>query len=204
MSNSGSPRRMSRVKRWNCNFMSEFEIVYDVHSKTYTALLHIGWHLLDMAERFEEGSLLNLQAAIVFFAFTFEAYLNHVGGEDIKFWDEIDRISYAKKLTVLEKQLGFDRSNPSFQTIQKLFEFRNNFAHGRTIKKEIRIVTESPPSPFHSANLLSHEQITKRTVRQYHGDVKAAIELINAARPKPDALLWDEGSRDSVTRKLSS
>jgi hypothetical protein len=184
--------------------MNEFEIVYDVHSKTYTALLNTGWHLLDMAERFEEGSLLNLQAAIVFFAFTFEAYLNHVGGEDIKFWDEINRISYAKKLSVLEKQLGFDRSNPSFQTIQKLFEFRNNFAHARTIKKEIRIVTESLPSPSRFGNLLPHELITKQIVRQYHDDVKASIELINAARTEPDTLLWDEGSRGSVTRKLSS
>jgi hypothetical protein len=196
---------MCHVQRWNfVNFMNEFEIVYDVHSKTYVAIFHTGWHLLDMAERHEEGTLLNLQAAIVFFAFSFEAYLNHVGGEEIVFWDEIDRISYTKKLTALQKKLGFDKSKPSFLTIKKLFEIRKNFAHGRTINKEIRKTTESLPAPHHSWNLLPHEQLTSQIVRQYHDDVQASIELINASRQEPDPLWWNEGSRSSVTSRLPS
>jgi len=183
--------------------MNEYETVYDVHSKTYTALFHTGWHLLDMAEHYETGSLLNLQAAIVFFAFTFEAYLNHVGGKEIEFWDEIDRISHAKKLAVLEKHLGFDKSKPSFQTVQMLFKLRDDFAHGRTIKKTIRKVTEIPKSPADSWNLLPREQLTKEMVRRYHDDIQASIELINASRTNPDKLLWNEGSRSSVTSRLS-
>ena len=89
--------------------MSTFETTYDVESKTYTAIFHTAWHLLDMGERHETGKLLNLQAATVFFAFAFEAYLNHVGAEELSFWDEIDRISYRKKLTVLSKHLSFTK-----------------------------------------------------------------------------------------------
>jgi hypothetical protein len=41
------------------------------------------------------------------------------------------------------------------------------------------------------------EQLIPETVRQYHDDVQAAIELINSARRSPDKLLWDQGSRAS-------
>jgi hypothetical protein len=186
----------------NVNSMNEYETVYDVHSKTYTALFHTGWHLLDMAERHETGSLLNLQAAIVFFAFTFEAYLNHVGEEEIKFWDEIDRISHIKKLNVLEKHLNFDKSKPFFRTVNELFEIRNNFAHGRTVKKTIVKVSETSFPAFDAWNLLPREQLTKETVRRYRDDVKASIESINASRTEPDKLLWNEGSRGATTRSM--
>lgn len=190
------------MKLWNCNFMNEYETVYDVHSKTYTALFNTGLHLLDMAERYELGSTLNLQSAIVFIAFTFEAYLNHVGEEEIKFWDEIDRISHAKKLTVLEKHLGFDKSKSSFNTVKELFEMRNNFAHGRTVRETIVKVSKAPFPAFDAWTLLPREQLTKETVRHYFDDVKASIELINASRKEPDELLWDEGSRGGTTRSL--
>lgn len=180
--------------------MSEYETVYDVQSKTYTALFHTGWHLLDMAERHETGSLLNLQAAIVFFAFAFEAYLNHVGEEEIEFWSEIDRISYFKKLTVLQKHLGFDKAKPSFQTVNELFDIRNNFAHGRTVKKTIVKTSKKPNPAFDAWNLLPREQLTKESVSRYYNDVKASIELINASRTEPDKLLWNEGSRGATTR----
>jgi len=128
--------------------MEKFETIYDVESKTYVAIFHTGWHLLDMAEHHETGRLLNLQAATVFFAFAFEAYLNHVGPEELSYWDEIDRISYKKKLTVLSKHLGFikDLSKPPLQTILQLFELRNALAHGRSHKSLIiKKTSESPP-----------------------------------------------------------
>ena len=90
--------------------MPRYETTYEVESKTYAAIFHTAWHLLDMAENHETGRLLNLQAATVFFAFTFEAYLNHVGAEELGFWDEIERISYQKKLNVLSKHLGASTS----------------------------------------------------------------------------------------------
>jgi hypothetical protein len=143
------------------------------------------------------GRLLNLQAATVFFAFAFEAYLNHVGAEELPFWDEIDRISYKKKLTVLSKHLGFtkDVSKPPLQTILQLFELRNALAHGRTQNLTIKKTSESLPPHDALCYLLPLEQLTPETVRQYHDDVQAAIELINSARRVADKLLWDQGSR---------
>jgi len=179
--------------------MPNFEITYDVESKTYAAIFHTGWHLLDMAERHELGRLLNLQAATVFFAFAFEAYLNHAGAEELPFWEEIDRISYKKKLAVLSKYLGFtkDVSKPPLQTILQLFELRNALAHGRTQHLTIKKTSTSPPPHDAAYYLLPLEQLTPATVRKYHDEVQAAIELINSARRVPDKLLWDQGSRGS-------
>jgi hypothetical protein len=179
--------------------MTNFETTYNVESQTYAAIFHTGWHLLDMAERHELGRLLNLQATTVFFAFAFEAYLNHVGTEELTFWEEIDRISYKKKLTVLSKHLGFtkDVSKPPLQTILQLFELRNALAHGRTQNLTIKKTSASPPPHDAVFNLLPLEQLTPETVRKYHDDVQAAIELINSVRRVPDKLLWDQGSRAS-------
>ena len=177
--------------------MSNFETTYDVESKTYAAIFRTAWHLLDMGERHETGRLLNLQAAVVFFAFAFEAYLNHVGAEELQFWDEIDRISYKKKLTVLSKHLGFtkDVSKRPFQTILKLFELRNALAHGRTENLTIKETSKTPPPHDAAWRLLPLEQLTPETVRRYHDDVRAAIEFINSARRPRDKRLWNQGSR---------
>jgi hypothetical protein len=179
--------------------MTNFETTYNVESKTYAAIFHTGWHLLDMAERHELGRLLNLQAATVFFAFAFEAYLNHVGAEELPFWEEIDRISNDDKLTVLSKHLGFtkDVSRRPLQTIRDLFKRRNELAHGRTINETITKTSQSPPSHEAVAFLLPWEQLTPEAGRLYHDDVQAAIELINSARRVPDILLWNQGSRSS-------
>lgn len=184
--------------------MQKYEATYDVESKTYAAIFHTAWHLLDMAERHEMGRLLNLQAATVFFAFTFEAYLNHVGAEELSFWDEIDRISHRKKLTVLSKHLGFtkDLSKSPLKTILQLFELRNALAHGRTQNLTIKKTSESLPSHDAAWRLLPMEQLTPETVRKYHDDVQAAIELINSSRRCPDKLLWDQGSRASKISAL--
>jgi len=49
--------------------------------------------------------MLYLQAAAVFYAFAFEAYLNHVGSEVIEIWEEIERIPHGKKLRIIAKHL---------------------------------------------------------------------------------------------------
>ena len=181
--------------------MPRYETTYEVESKTYAAIFHTAWHLLDMAENHETGRLLNLQAATVFFAFTFEAYLNHVGAEELGFWDEIERISYQKKLNVLSKHLGFakDLSKPPLQTILELFKLRDALAHGRTETATIKEMRSALPPHDAVCYLLSAEKLTAEVVRRYHDQVQAAIEFINSARPKPDKLLWNQGSRSSVT-----
>jgi hypothetical protein len=99
----------------------------------------------------------------------------------------------------LSKHLGFtkDISKSPLKTILQLFELRNALAHGRTQNLTIKKTTESIPAHDAAWRLLPMEQLIPETVRQYHDDVQAAIELINSARRSPDKLLWDQGSRAS-------
>lgn len=184
--------------------MPRFEATYDVRSKTYAALFRVARHLFDIAKLHKEGSLLNLQAASVFFAFSFEAYLNHVGAEELEFWEEIDRISYSKKLTVLAKHLGFAKkqSEPPLRTMSELFKLRNALAHGRTQELSVKKTTRLPPARSAAWRLLPWEQLTPQSVRRYHDDVRAAINLINSARPKPDSYLWQQSVRGYVIRTI--
>jgi len=177
--------------------MARFEATYEIRSKTYVVLFDTARHLLEMAEKYREGSLLNLQAATVFFAFAFEAYLNHVGAEELNFWEEIDRISYAKKLRVLSKYLGFaaDKSAQPFQTIGGLFELRNSLAHGRTEALTEKKTSKAKPNREDLWQLLPWEKLTSESVRRNHDDVQAAAEQINAARSVPDPRMWNEGER---------
>ncbi len=178
--------------------MPKYLTVYDVESKTYALLFSTAWHLLDTAENVKEGSLLNLQTGTVFFAFAFEAYLNHVGDDELKFWAEIDRISYDSKLTVLSEHLGFevDKSRRPFQTIRELFDLRNAFAHGRTKKLEQKkVVTNGKPDNNATWRLFPEEQLTTEIVRRYHDDVESAVETINENRQRKDEYLWHQGSR---------
>ncbi len=179
--------------------MSRVKVIYDVHSKTYAAIGNVAWHLLDISKQSEKGRLLNLQAATVFLAFTFEAYLNHVGSEEIKFWDEIERISHKQKLRVLAKFLGFDAdaSKDPFQTVHRLFALRDSLAHGRTIKETITKEVEEPLPLAHAWRVLPKEELTLESVERYYKEVHAAIAKINESRPHPEDKfdLLSEGGR---------
>lgn len=177
---------------------------YEIQSKTYVTLFRTGWHLLDMAEKDVEGSLLNLNGAAVFLAFSFEAYLNHVGAEEIAFWGDIESISHSKKLVVLSKHLNFqpDSSRRPFQTLDALFRLRNALAHGRTQAETVVVKTRGRPANNAAWRLLPWEKITPEDVRRFHDDLKECVQTINNARHNPDDRLWNEGTRGYQTDRL--
>ena len=74
----------------------KYKVTHSGSHRPYIASRLTAWSLLKRAKEDETGSLLQLKASVVFLAFTFEAYLNHVGCEEIKFWDEIERLSHKK------------------------------------------------------------------------------------------------------------
>ncbi|MBU2852384.1 hypothetical protein HF929_15215 [Acidithiobacillus ferrivorans] len=56
-------------------------------------------------EQDEKGSYYTTMSALLLTAFTFEAYLNHLGDKTIKFWEEIEPINPC--LTLFQQNLGF-------------------------------------------------------------------------------------------------
>lgn len=107
---------------------------------TYAALWHGSSVLLQHAETEAKGSLWVFMSSLLLTAFTFEAYLNHIGPKLFTSWQILETLPPLGKLDVIcEKlQLYFPAGKRPRQTINKLFKFRNALAHGKTvqIKKE--------------------------------------------------------------------
>jgi hypothetical protein len=184
-----------------------YETIYEGHCRNYVVVRHTARHLLEMAEENETGRLLNLRAAMVFMAFTFEAYLNHVGDEEIPFWEEIEMISWKKKLKLIGKHLNhpFDLSRRPMQGIADLFQFRDYLAHGRTEKLDgHRKITDDLPPYDHAWRVLKHEKLEVNDTQELLNDLEAGIEQINAARPTPDCetWLWNQGLRSASTKPI--
>jgi hypothetical protein len=169
-------------------------------SRTYAMLWHVAQHLLETAKTIKTGSLLQLQASAVFHAFTFEAYLNHVGSQEIESWREIEpKISYRKKLLVLSKCLKFKIKSGQrpFQTIWDLFKLRDDLAHGKTIEFKYESITSQDPPDNSAWCVLPWEKLTVSDLQRFSDDLKVAIETINQTRKTPDQFLWNEGARST-------
>jgi hypothetical protein len=110
--------------------------------KTYYELHHASNILLEKSKRNDEptdsglipGNLYTTMASLIFSAFTFEAYLNHLGKEKISYWNEIEKISIESKYKVLAGKFNvkINEGKRPYQTFKKLFKFRNYLAHGKT------------------------------------------------------------------------
>ena len=176
----------------------KYKVTYDGITKTYVPLYHTAWYLFhSVNEQRHAGARLNLQAAAVFYAFAFEAYLNHVGAEEIEIWEEIERISHTKKLRIIAKhlKLSLDQSRPPFQTLAELFGLRDILAHGRTRIIDVEYETNDEPPRLSSWRIHEWEKLTAEKVDGYADSVHKAIEIINKARVCPDKDLWGQGMR---------
>jgi len=102
--------------------------------KTFCDLSNGAYVLLEKSKENIEGSYYTTMASILFSAFTFEAFLNHLGSKKIKFWEEIESISVTNKYAVLCKAFGVtpQLGVRPYQTIKSLFQFRNAIAHGKS------------------------------------------------------------------------
>jgi hypothetical protein len=103
-------------------------------------------HMFQLAEANENGQLYTLVSSLVFSAFTMEAYLNHLGKLRNKDWDEVER-----KLPKLEKykmfckvaKLKVNLNVRPYLTLVRLFQFRDQMAHGKTTADEIAFELEA-------------------------------------------------------------
>lgn len=72
--------------------------------------------------------------SLIFTAFSFEAYLNHIGKILFTCWNRLERLSPDSKLDIVCEKLGIllPIGERPRQTIKGLFKFRNELAHGKT------------------------------------------------------------------------
>jgi hypothetical protein len=103
---------------------------------TYAELWHGSGSLLKSAQEHEEGSFWTSMASLALTAFTFEAFLNHIGVRLFATWEDMESLSPMQKLSVLCERLNvnFDKGARPFQSLTTLVKFRNALAHGKTEK----------------------------------------------------------------------
>jgi hypothetical protein len=162
--------------------------------RTYAELWHASQSILDAGIRAPKGSSWQFLSSLVLTAFSFEAYLNHVGPAVLSSWERLERLSPEAKLDllceVLEVQLPGGPAKRPQQTIIKLFKFRNTLAHGRTetiMAAPKRIDADKVDDHFKRRLLADWEELIKNSsfAKRAREDVKVIVNLIHAARPEP-------------------
>ena len=114
-------------------------------SFAYVTLYSAAYYSLKAAKDSMDGRLFNCLSAMVFSAFSLEAYLNHLGTSEFPNWVKIERRKSPKqKLEMLTAKKGYssDFSKPPFETFDKIFKFRKQIAHGRTERVKVEEIQD--------------------------------------------------------------
>jgi hypothetical protein len=155
--------------------------------RTFVDLAHGADFLIKKTEQDQKGSyyyIYTTMSSLLLIAFTFEAYLNHLGKKKIKFWKEIEPIKVMDKYSILckEFEINPDDSRRPYQTLISLFKFRNSIAHGKSeILKETKTVS-SQDDPFTHAPRTKWEEYceldnAKRAIK----DISSIINELHKA-----------------------
>jgi hypothetical protein len=156
---------------------------------TYVDLAHGADVLITKTEQDQTGNYYTTMSALLLTAFTFEAYLNHLGDKTIKFWKQIEPIKVMDKYSILCKNLNIhpDFSSRPYQTIKALFNFRNAIAHGKSqILQETKEVSSlddpcqhTPKTHWEEYSVLENAKRSKEDVAQIITELHMAVGLGN-------------------------
>lgn len=152
--------------------------------RTFVDLNHGTDVLILKTEEDEKGSYYTTMGALLLSAFTFEAYLNHLGNLKLTFWLEIESIKVIEKYAVIYKHLGLspDFSLRPYQTLSSLFKFRNAIAHGKSqILKEAKEVSSQDDPYNHIPKAHWEEYCTLDNAKRAKEDVSAVIMELHVA-----------------------
>lgn len=152
--------------------------------RTFADLAHGADVLIMKTEQEQKGSYYTTMSSLLLTAFTFEAYLNHLGDKTIKFWEEIEPIKVMDKYSVLCKELELrpDFSRRPYQTLRSLFRFRNSIAHGKSqILKETKAVRSQDDPHTHSPRTEWEEYCELDNAKRAKEDISEVIKELHKA-----------------------
>jgi hypothetical protein len=122
---------------------------YVVKAKTtsfeYVTLYNAAYYALQAAKGTMDGRFFNSLTAMVFAAFSIEAYLNQLGTSEFPDWAKLERNKSPKQqLEMLTAKRGYSPnfSKPPFGTFDRIFAFRKKIAHGKTERVEVEEIQE--------------------------------------------------------------
>jgi hypothetical protein len=165
---------------------------------TYTRLRSVSWYTFDLAESSVKGNLHHLMTSMLFCAFTIEAFLNHLLEITFPlFWEPLKRgLRIREKLDVLTAHFSFepDFKQRPFQTLAKIFWFRNLLVHAKTetLITEGEFILEDGAS-FPEPLAKWEELLTIDHARRFLDDTKKIVtQIAVAAGINPDEVFAPE------------
>jgi hypothetical protein len=156
---------------------------------TFARIFQVAKWTLKQASEEEKGSTHNCLAALVFLAFTLEAYVNHMAVSRIPDWPSIERnLGQQRRLRLLLSKVGLDPSfeERPFRSVAELVEIRDQLAHGRTV--EIREETQDEGDindGFTPAQANWEKAANPIAVKAYLEDVRTIVGMIHEAAGIP-------------------
>lgn len=169
----------------------------------YSEMCHASGCVLKAGLAEPRGSTWQFLSSTVLTAFSFEAYLNHVGPTVFDCWEQLERLPPWSKFELLCETLGvnFTKSQGKrpLQTIVELLEFRNTMAHGRSIeikpKTELRDLNDKLDTYLGELPLAHWERLVKTAdfAQRAREDVQEILEILHTARPDPKEGLFTFG-----------
>jgi len=90
---------------------------------------------MSMYGQLERGgsSRIELTPIVVFLAFSIESYLNSSGARKVDIWEELERLTWRKKIAILHKTAGMapEWGKDPLQFAHEVFALRDRLAHGK-------------------------------------------------------------------------
>jgi len=159
---------------------------YKKEVRTYVDLAHGVDVLIEKTEKERKGSYSTAMSALMLTAFTFEAYLNHLGEKELKLWKEPERIGVMDKYKKICKKLNHPRDftkRPN-KTLNTLFTFRDATAHGRTrmLSRAKKVSSKSNLFDLTPKTFIQEFATLKNTKQAKEDITKIIVELNIAAR----------------------
>ena len=145
-----------------------------------------------------------LSSSMVFSAFTVEAFLNHVGANQTKFWPSVERkLSPPDKLdlfaTIFDLKIDFGKR--PFQTFKRMFRLRDALAHGKTesmTEDSTQFLREGERPKLPLTNW--EKEINFRNAKTYYDDTKAIVQIICDKTGMDPMQLMVGSEYESITR----
>ncbi len=158
---------------------------------TYAELWHGSKVLLERGQVEIKGSKWLWMGSLSLTAFSFEAYLNHIGQKLFTCWNALEILSPEGKLDIICESLGvvFFKDQRPHQTVHELIKFRNNLAHGKTVTIEENIIRDADQyvDEFIGIRPLAvwEKYCTEENALRAREDIKQVMQLIHE-KAKPD------------------
>ena len=173
--------------------VEKVEIVSEREVNTYAEFWHTSYCLLKIQEEVEAGSFHLVMSSLVFTAFTLEAYFNHVGSKVFECWVDLERLGPREKLNVIAEKLGIEvnYSCKPWQVVTKIFQFRNDIAHGKSFKikatvlEDLKKFNKNPNHWAYRAETEWEKYCTLKNAHRAREYVKEIVHIVHQAANFP-------------------